>query len=164
MKNYTNQINNNDQLDTNSSMDEILIKYNLQEDPDKAFQKIMSGIEPNRAILGNLVKDIIDGKITTKVAYAFLQKSLSVSVAVAKNITDDIQSTVVPKMKMILNNLSQGQQASKLEEKTIAIQVPKVEENKKINNANTINKLPKKTIQTEKPKSNGPDNYREPIE
>lgn len=149
---------------TSSLVSEILKKYNLIESPNEEYEKIMvDGRQPNTTVAYYLSKNFANNLISEKDFIASLETKLKISNELAGNIVKEITEKVIPFIKSINKNRATAEKPNILEQDNV------LEKNLK----NIISSPPKKIRKTTIPeeikkpmieKSQGPDNYREPID
>ena len=168
--------NEEDSPDSDSVTDGLLEKYNLQEDPNKVYQKITQGIWPNKKFIECLVKTLAEKKVSEKDACASLQKDLGVTTEAAYDIVNTLQTTVVPHFKkvlekrLILDKEEYQTQSPVLQKSSNTIDdpvsTPEIK-SKRVPKKNIVDigKINEPTIKKpENPRLNKADSYREPIE
>ena len=153
-----NFLDDEDQPSTSSLLSDILKKYNLEDSTEKIYEKLEKDEQLNLEIISNAAYDLAENKILDKDLSDSLKKNLNIDNATSKLIQDEIKSTVVPPLKIILAKKMSRKPA---EEEEIKTEMPILIKGGL--------KLPKKIEKSlpEKIKSmqkKGPDSYREPIE
>ncbi len=155
---------------------EIIKKYNLKDLDEEFIEKIEKGesfIIPG-AVINDAAKKIALAIASDEDIKSLLENRLGIQKKDAEELIKDIKTKIVP----IIKNLLRTQERQGVEIPQSAIKRPiflNVEENEKrlekrkeiVKPKNPVveksNKIPKKTIVQERPKSSGPDSYREPI-
>lgn len=152
-----------------SKISEILENNGVQESPEEAAFKF----KEEKSFIGvifNLSKDIIKGKISEKDFCSFLQSQLKIPKKSAENILKEVKTKILPlaeKIKIANRVESNMQEGAPITAKSARLinEIQKDADKPTIKNLeeaiskpSEINKL------EEKPKSSGPDKYRESIE
>lgn len=143
---------------------EILLQNSINETPEDAADKENDSFI---SIILKLSKDFSAQKISEETFVLELQKKLNIKNQVAKNIIKDVKEKILP----LAEKIEEEESSAKINQPDIPSSFVKekpkmtVEENKKVlektREKNTSEDIP---VPTHKPKSTGPDSYREPIE
>jgi len=145
---------------------------------NNGIKEIEEGKPSRLKIISDTTKDLVSGKITYKELIPSLQQQMEISENVSKKVADDIKAKLIPlTMKVPADGEKEKEKVSLSPIKKPVF--PNVEENEKYSKKITVKKLEKSRKSSEiagetskiikqtisnKPKPNGPDTYREPIE
>jgi len=139
-----NIINEDNKPSASSIVDDLLKKYNLNENIDVVRKKVTKNVETNKSIISYLSKCLAMNIITEKNLHNSLQNIFKTDPETTKKITLDIKNNIAPFIK------------------NIEVNRPK-DDNEQV--TTPPQSLPPIAIKkTDIPKKRGPDNYREPIE
>ncbi len=174
-----NLLDEEDKSSVTYLLSEILKKYGLEEDPDRAFEKIEKFAPTNGDIASKICSDLAKNLVSEPDAALSLTKNLGMPEEKAKQIITEIKNIVLPPLKEFLTKrakIFQDENTKKPVEKnsgqtfTPPPTQPKkdteiMNKEKIIRKAKTIKKFDDnlKSIPQQK-QTRGPDNYREPIE
>lgn len=161
-----NLLDEEDKSSVGYHFSEILKRYGLEEKEEEAFEKLEKDEALNGEILSELCSNLAKNLISETDAVANVQKKLNINEETAKKLINDIKTTILPLLKEIFKKRYNSEE--KIEKKIPEEVKPITAKNpatpiKKPKIQKEISKLPKKIIQTERPKSSGSDSYREPI-
>lgn len=96
-----NLLDEEDKSSVTYLLSEILKKSDLEEKPDKAFEKIEKNVPTNGEIVSKICSDLAKNLISESDAILSLEKNLGVSEEKAKQIINDIKNIILPPLKQI---------------------------------------------------------------
>jgi hypothetical protein len=154
--------------DTSDKISNILKKYGLEESEEELDKKIF---EENTdvlrgAVIAKIAANIIKDKMNDSEVVPTLKKELNITQDLAENIANDIKKQIIPsaspsavaEKSVIIKN-----QTVEAPPKKIRKTAKNIIEKTAIEEPEEKSKLPEKPIPQEKPKSSGPDKYREQL-